>query len=340
MDLRQNNFDAVRTGLALIVVFSHIASLTQLASFNSFHYFFDSEFAVKGFFAISGFLVTKSFYSSRSKIEFFEKRARRIYPAYLAVILFGLAIGTFMSDLNIVSFWSAPETFKYIGWNAVGLNFMQPSLPGLFTNHYLPAVNGSLWTIKIEAGLYLCVPFIAWTFSRFGISTGAALVYLASVAYAYFFTHIYSGPAGAEIARQFPGQLTHFVAGAYLYSNRQAYARLPQIVLAAFVAFLIFRGTSLRLIVEPIYYASLVMFVATQLKFRIPAGRWGDLSYGLYLFHFPIVQVLILCGLFAFNPWLGLLATLIATVGMSLLSWHLLEKRCLKRSSHYLRNNS
>ena len=66
----KNNFDSVRIGLALIVVFAHIGALTQLKEFGWFANVFDSDFAVKGFFAISGFLVTKSYLSScRFKFE-------------------------------------------------------------------------------------------------------------------------------------------------------------------------------------------------------------------------------------------------------------------------------
>ena len=86
----KNNFDGVRIGLALIVVFAHLSALTQITNFKIFESFFDSNFAVRGFFAISGYLVTKSYLTSISVLEYTEKRLRRIYPAYVTVIIFCL----------------------------------------------------------------------------------------------------------------------------------------------------------------------------------------------------------------------------------------------------------
>ena len=76
--MNKNNFDSVRVGLALIVVFAHLAALTQLENFKIFEKIFDSNFAVKGFFAISGFLVARSFLTSNGLKDYAEKRLRRI----------------------------------------------------------------------------------------------------------------------------------------------------------------------------------------------------------------------------------------------------------------------
>ncbi|WP_284361230.1 acyltransferase family protein, partial [Candidatus Phycosocius spiralis] len=89
----KNNFDGVRIVLAFIVVFAHLASLTQAPEFSRFLLLFNSDFAVKGFFSISGFLVTQSYLNSTTKLDFARKRIRRIYPAYVIAILLCLMIG-------------------------------------------------------------------------------------------------------------------------------------------------------------------------------------------------------------------------------------------------------
>ena len=65
-------------------------------------------------------------------------------------------------------------------------------------------------------------------------------------------------------------------------------------------------------------------------------SRYGDVSYGLYIYHSPIIQLLVFLGVFAFNPSLGLLMAMIFAVTLAWLSWTLVEKRFLKRSSHFV----
>jgi len=108
----KNNFDGVRIGLALIVVFAHLAELTEVSDFKYFEVIFDSNFAVKGFFAISGFLVTKSYLSSHSTLEYVGKRLRRIYPAYTMTIILCLCIGFLVTTLNATDFLKSPQTIK------------------------------------------------------------------------------------------------------------------------------------------------------------------------------------------------------------------------------------
>lgn len=75
---------------------------------------FDSYFAVKGFFVISGYLVMQSYLSSRSLGVFFEKRARRICPAYLLAVGLCLAIGAGVTELPLAEFAASPETWRYL----------------------------------------------------------------------------------------------------------------------------------------------------------------------------------------------------------------------------------
>ena len=95
-----NYFDEVRFILALIVLVAHTSALASAEQLNWFTKFFDSDFAVKGFFAISGYLVTKSYISSNNVIQYFEKRIRRVYPAYILVIAYCIFVGFITSDLS------------------------------------------------------------------------------------------------------------------------------------------------------------------------------------------------------------------------------------------------
>jgi peptidoglycan/LPS O-acetylase OafA/YrhL len=69
---------------------------------------------------------------------------------------------------------------------------------------------------------------------------------------------------------------------------------------------------------------------------RIPdAAKFGDLSYGVYIVHFPVIQAVAALGLFAAMPWAGLAASAILAIGASLLLWHFIERPSLRADSAY-----
>jgi peptidoglycan/LPS O-acetylase OafA/YrhL len=333
----QNNFDGVRLILALIVVFAHIAALTNLAEFNIFKNIFNADFAVKGFFAISGFLVIKSYESSSSLLEFFEKRIRRIYPAYVCTVFLCLIIGVCTSTLDIADFIKSDQTVKYVITNLLFLNFLQPTLPATFEGNPIQALNGSLWTIKVEVSLYFLIPFIFAIYKKFNAALAAALITIMSISWAYFFDKYVGGDIGPQMSRQFPGQLSYFVLGALAAVNMNAFKYQSYfLVLSAFL-FALAKSSELRVIFEPFFYSSLVIYLSTRALPNLNLGRFGDISYGVYLYHFPIIQLLIHFKVFDISIYFGLIATFILTFVASICSWHYVEKVFLKRSSHYLK---
>jgi len=331
-----NNFDSVRIVLALIVVFAHILALTQLNDFNIFELIFNSNFAVKGFFAISGFLVMKSYLNSKNIFEYGEKRFRRIYPAYFIAIILCLCIGLIVTKLNTIDFIKSNDTLKYLFFNLIFLNFIQPTLPSVFTDNPIQALDGSLWTIKIELMLYFCIPLLVFFFNRFGSLKTSIFVYFLSIFWTYYFINIYSGVKGEEIARQFPGQIAYFTIGSLYFENKKIFNKLKLISLISLLTIFITNNSFIRLFVDPIAYSSIVIFLANSNYKNIKIGKYGDISYGIYLYHFPIIQLIIFSGLFKLNAWIGLFSVFLLTITMSLLSWHIVEKKLLKRSSHYV----
>ncbi len=334
--MNRNNFDGVRIGLALIVVFFHLSVLTELPELRHFRVIFSGEFAVKGFFAISGFLVMKSYLTSSGVIDYFEKRARRIYPAYLSAVVLCLVIGSFVTRLDVSDFFRSAQTAKYLVANAAFLNFLQPTLPEVFDGNPSSPMNGSLWTIKIEVMLYFCIPFIYLMFKALGRSVATALIIVASILWVYFFTFHYDGWKGPELARQFPGQISFFVIGAFLSAEKKVLENSGWIAAVSLVLLFTVDNVYLRLLIDPICFSTVVIFLSTSAFRNLDLGRYGDISYGIYLYHFPIIQLLIFLGVFQANVWAGVIAAFAATIGMALLSWHAIEKRVLKRTSHYV----
>ncbi len=331
-----NNFDLVRTVLALMVLLSHSATLSAAPEIAWFRSVFDSDFAIKGFFAISGFLVMKSLNSSHSLLEFAEKRARRIYPAYISAIVLCFLIGLAMTSRDIIAFLSDGQTWRYLAVNSIFLNFLEHSLPGVFEDNPTSELNGSLWTIKVEVALYAGLPIVAFFFRWWGVAVTGALISVASILWVYLFGYWYEGGIGSLLAHQFPGQAVYFIAGACLQLRPQWRRALPWIAAISLLPYLFSRNTIFEPVLEPVFVVSSIIFISDRALPALHAGRFGDLSYGIYLYHFPIIQLLVALGVFGLSPWLGLAATLFITVVLAFLSWHFIEARVLKRSSHYV----
>ena len=156
-----NNLTLVRLILASIVVFVHFYHLLNLDSWLIKNSLISSKFAVEAFFVISGYLIFMSYDNSKHFSEYISKRLSRIYPAYFIVILFCSFLLFFLSTKPFFEYFSF-ELLKYFISNLLMLNFLEPTLPGVFVENKIPTVNGALWTLKIELIFYFCVPIIAF----------------------------------------------------------------------------------------------------------------------------------------------------------------------------------
>lgn len=335
--LRDNNFDFIRLILAMIVCLVHAAELSQQSLLKPIGLVLSSKLAVDAFFVISGFLIFMSYERTSSLRRYAIKRARRIYPAYLCIILL-CAFGLFtLSELPVEQYFSA-YWFKYLLANLTLLNFLAPSLPGVFENNLLQAVNGALWTIKIEVMFYCSVPLIVWFAQRFGRLPVLLGLFTLSSLYSLVLWHFYAQSQNevfAFLERQLPGQLRYFLAGAFIYYYLAYFERhVKWLVPLAISLYLASVWVPLRLI-EPLALAVLVLFVAL-FGYAGNFGKYGDFSYGAYICHFPIIQILVSLGLYSYSPLLGLLASVLLTLIAAVAMWHLVEKRFLLRSSHYV----
>lgn len=160
---RYVNMGAVRYILAVSVIIYHVGGLMGF----EVSWPIPSYIAVGAFFALSGFLVFGSFLHSHSLKSFLERRARRIMPPYISVVLFCAVALVGVSTFPAIRYFTSPDWWRYLVANLSFMNFLAPTLPGVFDGYEHPAVNGSLWTMKVEWMLYLSVPVVAWLLARF-----------------------------------------------------------------------------------------------------------------------------------------------------------------------------
>lgn len=335
---KSNNFDVLRFALAGIVFLVHSYALTGLPALAFFSDFLSSEMAVKAFFVVSGFLIFMSYEKSGGLKDYFFKRLRRIYPGYLTVIVLCMAFGFLFSTADFWGYFSL-DLLKYFLSNAVFLNFMHPTLPGLFMHNNLSAVNGALWTLKIEVLFYLSVPIINFFCTRWGRPIVFAALYILSIFYT-FAMHSIAVRTGVdvylELERQLPGQLCFFIVGAGVYYYFDAFLKYATYLVLVSLVLFVLQSRLPWFAIQPIALGAIVLYFAAVIPWLGNFSKYGDFSYGIYILHFPILQCAISVGLFQYSPWVGLLVTGALVLASAVILWHGVEKRYLRKTSHYL----
>lgn len=333
----KNNLDLVRFVLAAMVCMAHTHDLSGVSALSILPMIFSSTLAVQAFFVISGFLIFQSYDRSSSLSSYASKRVRRIMPAYIVVVLGCALLLGLISNLDFVTYVTSAGFWKYIGANLVFLNFLAPDLPGVFQNNLFHSVNGALWTLKVEVSFYIAVPICVWLFRQFGRTLMMTIIYLASALYAtgvIYLAETWHSAGLIELSRQLPGQMTYFIAGAAIYYNFEHFRRWPIATLILGAVLFWLSSYVFELWLRPLGVALCVMSVAFG-PYQGHFGRYGDFSYGVYIVHFPILQTLISLGLPQYSLPVFLLASVFLVSIAAVLMWHLVEKRFLRRDSHY-----
>jgi peptidoglycan/LPS O-acetylase OafA/YrhL len=345
-DFNKNNLDCLRLILASIVALFHIYALSGLAAFSAFGKYLSPHFAVRSFFVISGLLIYRSYSRSSSLRSYLDKRVRRIYPAYFTVIALS-AISLW--PLSTLSSWQyfGLGFWKYLGANLLFLNFLAPSLPGVFTSNPLTAVDGALWTLKIEVAFYLLVPVIYSLCGRFGVKTVIGTLASLSCIWRYGFAlldsmarahggSLYNGVDTIyyKLESQFPTQLLYFCAGILLFlyyeQLRLHFMSILGITISAYILDSWLTSGYLDVI-----WISGVVFIFGFWRYIGNFSKYGDFSYGVYIVHWPILQTLICLSLARSNPGVFLLISICSIGCAGFFMWHLVESKFLRSSSHY-----
>ena len=335
----RNNFDLLRFVFAAVVVLYHVR-ICSAAPELAFLRVFSADLAVRAFFVVSGFLVFMSFEQSRSTAEYFGKRIRRIYPAYFTVVVGAAMLGVFITELPWSEYFSA-GVIRYVAANLAFVNFLAPTLPGVFVHNPLIEVNGPLWTIKIEVMFYASVPILAWLAARRGPALVLGIAYALGLAWMLGFEALATQTGSllyAKLSYQFPGQLGYFASGALCYYYLPLLQRRWALAAALGAVGLIVSDVfpALRIVVEPAALALVVTVLALGIRHLGNFARYGDLSYGIYILHVPVLQTLVALGVFERNALAAFALAIVIVLALAFASWHLVEKPFLKRGSHYV----
>lgn len=332
-DGRHNNFDALRVMAALMVIHGHGWVLAGLPGPGLWGVPF-ARVGLDVFFSISGYLVTASWERTPRLGTFLFKRALRIFPGLVAcVLLTVLVMGPLATRLTLGVYAADPRTVLYLA-NILLLNEL--FLPGVFEGMgERGAVNGSLWSLLPEFACYVTVPLLAVLAGR-GRPVVLAVLALLVGGLGLFLFYGYDGPPPrfyqVDLKYAFVEVPFFFAGGALCLLERRVGARLWR----ADACLLFFSGnyfisTWFGWWNLPFEWFTVPYMVLCFGRMSMPvvrrAGRFGDLSYGLYLYAFPVQQLVL-----AFLPGVGLPVLLCTalTVPLALLSWHLVERPALR----------
>ncbi len=324
-----NNFTVLRLLLAVAVVVSHAFSVTTgvvmdepLAASTGFTL---GEHAVNGFFVISGFLVTMSF-DQRGWRDYVIARALRIAPGLIvATLVVALLLGAAMTSLPLTAYIESPDLRRFVGMTLSSFK-SNIALPGVFADNPFKFPMGTVWTLKYEVLCYAGV----LAFGLLGLlrSRAVSLALVAGLALSLMSLDLLRPDAAKSLETSLRLPLIFaFGAALYVWRNR---ARLSgPLALALMVVTALAGGTFLykTLLFLSTSYAIMWLALAPVLTRRTYEPK-ADLSYGTYLYGWPVQQSL--HALFPAASALVLLApSLLLTFAVAAASWYGVEKPAL-----------
>lgn len=267
-----------------------------------------------------GFFITASANSGLGWAHYLYSRLLRIYPAlFVCVTLTVLVIGPTLTTDNY--YWSEP-TFNYFIFNSTAIR-TEYFLPGVFQSLHDKAINGSLWSLPLEVRLYFAI-FIV---SLFGIFKKIWIFNLLTLLLVFFgfFSPEYLGnllPHSSHLS-----VAAMFLLGAFCYVNRGFivihitwFALFLIIAIAAHSTKYFYLGYALSL-TYGLFYIAYARKVPWSKKF-------GDYSYGVYLYGWLSQQILLLIYPNMSNGANAILACGISLMA-ALVSWHFIENPSL-----------
>ena len=340
-------FDFLRIFLALSVLGVHSVLIAQGENyqfqFEPVELFYWSILPL--FFALSGFLVTGSAMRLRIK-AFLINRGMRIVPALAVdICIAALIIGPIFTTLPLSQYFTSYEFYAYFA-NITGI--IHYVLPGVFEHNPFPAtVNGSLWTVPFEIGCYAIMSgfIISGVLNRKGVAfavSAVATAYIALTYYPGFHVLDLLGDRLHTLLVHFFAErgnylYCYFMAGSmfYLFRYHIPYHRkwlvccIAVFMATAFGLFDSIPDLPQKLLLMPIEIYIMVYVGILKIP-PLPVYHRGDYSYGVYLYGYPIQQVIVTLFPSVTSPLLHFAISIPLVTLVAMFSWHCIEKPILR----------
>ncbi|MET4347081.1 peptidoglycan/LPS O-acetylase OafA/YrhL [Bradyrhizobium sp. RT9b] len=319
--------DPLRHFAAVLVPFSHNFPLSGLPEPTVPGWDTLGFVAVAMFFSMSGFFMPQSYASAGNFMAFMAKRCRRIFPGLIVCcFLMIYVIGAIFTETPAVDYLFDREQVRtFLMFVTLGGR----PVPTVFSDFiFKDAINGSLWTLPVEFGWYIVIGFLLSTCQSAWKAAGALFWLSASAIVvmqcAHFDYAFYGVPATF-----FALFGVAFATGALLSTTRVTWIpyRLYMVGISLLMLFLM-RGRPECQVIGTASLAVLTIVIGVSLKDNLIRGRF-DISYGIYICAFPLQQIVI--NRVTGNFWAGMAISALLTIIAAALSYHLIEKRFLRR---------
>ncbi len=347
-NFRVNNFDLIRLIAALQVVIHHALShLDVEVSSSLIIELFNFFPGVPIFFFVSGFLISKSYENNSDIKEYAQNRILRIYPA-LIVCTFITVTSVYLTGYLSSKGISLGEV---IIWIVGQISIVQFYNPDFMRGFGTGALNGSLWTITVELQFYIMIPVLYWIFGLAKPSNNKLLLLIAFFmlfhSVRYTLIDDYSNSLLFKLwGVSFIPWIYMFLVGVFFQKNFFILHRLlSKKILYILPLYLVISYFSVEYFgwkmgngINPILYVFLAI-VVFSFAYSFPSFsksllKGNDISYGVYIYHIPIINILIYYGYMSNIYYVFL--TIAATIIMAIFSWIVIEKRSIKFKKHPL----
>jgi peptidoglycan/LPS O-acetylase OafA/YrhL len=322
--VRQNNFNLIRLLLALLVLLSHAPEildgnrsrelLTRMFGSMSF-----GELAVDGFFLLSGYLIVQSWESQPQAWPFLKKRLLRIYPGFLvATLVCAFVVGPLAAPP--AAYFSALDIPSLV---ANMLFLQKPAVPDVFVGLYYEGINNSMWSISAEFVCYLGV-----------LAAGMAGALGRRHAWLALAVLVFAAGTAARMANvTIPGMrlaMLFLNGGAcYLYRDKLRMHGALALGATAVVAVCMFSWRVSELAVTSFGGYALIYAAGKRSALLSQFNRLPDVSYGTYLYGWPI-QKLLIWYVPTISPWTLFALSAAGALAAGTISWYLVEEPALR----------
>lgn len=319
-----NNSLLIRYTLAFAVFYSHMFAVYGLAEptlFWGLHSI--GWYGVNGFFFISGILVAQS-YVKKDLIPYIMARILRILPAYIAALVISIVAAMLFGSLEF-SYVFILKSINFILPNLLPINEIGAGMIGAWNASQSASLNNSIWTIPFEVFCYMfIIPIMLLKIKLFY----KFVIFIVSLYFIYKLGAIDINGIRLDLIRVF----FYFAFGVAVYSyleNKNIKTLLAPLI-ALFLIYITESSGSTEFILN-FLFISIILYIGFYFKSFISLKN--DLSYGIYLYAWPISQAI--NGVGIQNIYIGLCIALVVLFVLSYLSWRYLEKPFLSMKNKF-----
>ncbi len=340
---RKNNFDFLRLIFASFVIITHSYPLSGSIEYDLIGQLTNGQYSfsyigVKGFFVISGYLIFQSLLRSKNIVNYYKKRLLRLYPALFVVLLLTLILAPIVYEGNY-SIFNNKSFWTYLPNNLLFYK-LQYSIDGIFENNkFKSGINGSLWTIRFEFTLYVIISFLI-IFKKNKRLLKVALIllfFLFFVSYVVIYEQIIYYIESIGKIKIFDGVKNlldlglFFIGGSVLAAFDFEKIKSKERILILIFIFLLL-SFYFDILYFTIYFCFPILIIVLGL-YPIPylykiGHKIGDLSYGIYIYGFPVQQTLMYY--YKLTTIELMIYSMIISYIFAYFSWHVVEKKALK----------